>query len=119
VRDFGRLALPPLLVIFFASFPARIKWSPWFWLAFAPSFAVAAGRTALATGLLLPVMGDVLLPEALDTATAVLAVLGVLAAAGLSVRAYVSYRGDPLDAVRSNGWRWAPPRGLRRTSCCR
>jgi two-component system NtrC family sensor kinase len=95
VRDFGRLALPPLLVIFFASFPARIKWSPWFWLAFAPSFAVAAGRTALATGLLLPVMGDVLLPEALDTATAVLAVLGVLAAAGLSVRAYVSYRGDP------------------------
>jgi two-component system NtrC family sensor kinase len=95
VRDFGRLALPPLLVVFFASFPARLKWSHWFWLAFVPSAAVAAGRTALATGWLPPMVGDVLLPEALDTATAVLAVLGVLAAAALSVQAYVSYRSDP------------------------
>lgn len=95
VRDFGRLALPPLLVVFFASFPARIEWSSWLWLAFVPSAAVAAGRTALATGWLPPVVGDILLPEALDTATAVLAVLGVLGAAALSVRAYVSHRSDP------------------------
>jgi two-component system NtrC family sensor kinase len=95
IRDFGRLALPPLLVVFFASFPARIKSLSWLWLAFVPSLAVAAGRTALAIGLLPPVVGDVLLPETLDGATAVLAVLGVLAAAALSVRAYVSYRSDP------------------------
>ncbi|MBZ5587721.1 MAG: GAF domain-containing protein [Acidobacteriia bacterium] len=95
IRDFGRLALPPLLALFFASFPAPIKRFSWFWLAFVPSVAVAAGRTALAGGLLPPVLGDVLLPEALDTATAVLAVLGVVAAAALSVRAYISYKSDP------------------------
>ena len=95
VRDFGRLALPPLLIAFFASFPARIKHFSWLWAAFLPSSAVAAGRTALAAGLLPPVVGDVLLPEAFDTATAVLAVLGVLAAAALSIRAYVSHRADP------------------------
>ncbi len=95
IRDFGRLALPPLLVVFFVSFPARIKSAAWLWLAFLPSAAVAALRTALATGWIPPVVGDVLLPETLDGATAVLAVLGVLAAAALSVRAYVSYRRDP------------------------
>ena len=95
VRDFGRLALPPLLVVFFASFPARIKHFSWLWMAFLPSVGLAAARTALATGWLPPVVGDVLLPEALDTATAILAVLGVLAAAALSVRSYISYRTDP------------------------
>ena len=95
IRDFGRLALPPLLVAFFASFPAPIKRFSWLWVTFIPSLAVAAARTALAAGLLPPVVADVLLPEALDTATAVLAVLGVVAAAALSVRAYVSHRGDP------------------------
>ena len=95
VRDFGRLALPPLLVVFFASFPAPIRRFSWLWLTFAPSVAVAAGRTALAAGLLPPVLGDVLLPEAFDSATAVLAVLGVVAAAALSVRAYVIYKTDP------------------------
>jgi two-component system NtrC family sensor kinase len=95
VRDFGRLALPPLLIAFFASFPTRTKHFSWLWVASLPSAAVAAGRTALAAGLLPPVVGDVLLPEAFDTATAVLAVLGVLAAAALSIRAYVSHRADP------------------------
>jgi two-component system NtrC family sensor kinase len=95
VRDFGRLALPPLLVVFFASFPARAAPSGWLWLVFLPSLAVAAARTALATGLLPPVTGEVFLPETLDGATAVLAVLGVIAAAALSVRSYISYRRDP------------------------
>ncbi|HVN76617.1 MAG TPA: ATP-binding protein [Thermoanaerobaculaceae bacterium] len=95
IRDFGRLALPPLLVVFFASFPARIRRFSWLWLAFVPSLAVAAGKTALAAGLLPPVVGDVMLPDAFDTATAVLAIVGVVAAAGLSVRTYVSYRSDP------------------------
>jgi signal transduction histidine kinase len=95
IRDFGRLALPPLLVLFFASFPARVKSLRWLWLAFLPSAAVAAARTALAIGWVPPVVGDLLLPETLDGATALLAVLGVLAAAALSVRAYVSHRRDP------------------------
>ncbi len=95
IRDFGRLALPPLLVVFFASFPARIKRFSWLWAAFIPSFGVAAARTGLATGLLPPVVADVLVAEALDGATAVLAVLGVLAAAAFSVRAFVLYRSDP------------------------
>jgi two-component system NtrC family sensor kinase len=95
IRDFGRLALPPLLVVFFASFPARIKRFSWLWAAFIPSFAVAALRTGLATGLVPPVVGDVLVADELDGATAVLAVLGVLAAAALSVRTYVSNRSDP------------------------
>jgi two-component system NtrC family sensor kinase len=95
IRDFGRLALPPLLVLFFASFPARIKSLKWIWVAFVPSAAVAAARTALAIGWVPPVVGDVLIPETLDGATALLAVLAVLVAAALSVRAYVSYRRDP------------------------
>ena len=95
IRDFGRLALPPLLVVFFASFPARIKRFSWLWAAFIPSVAVAALRTGLATGFIPPVAGDVLVADALDRATAVLAVLGVLAAAALSVRTYVSNRSDP------------------------
>ena len=96
IRDFGRLALPPLLALFFASFPKPIKRFAWLWLAFVPSAAVAAGRTALASGVLPPVLADVLLPDAFDTATAVLAVLGVVAAAALSVRAFISTRGDPM-----------------------
>jgi signal transduction histidine kinase len=95
LRDFGRLGLPPLLVVFFAGFPARARPLSWLWLAFLPSAAVAAGRVGLATGWLSPVTGNVLLPEALDNATVVLAILGVLAAAALSVRAYVSHRTDP------------------------
>ena len=95
VRDFGRLALPPLLVVFFAGFPARPRPIAWLWLVFLPSVAVGAARTGLATGLISPVVGEVLLPEALDSLTAVLAVVGVLAAAALSIRSYVSYRADP------------------------
>ncbi|MFI5167841.1 MAG: ATP-binding protein [Thermoanaerobaculales bacterium] len=95
VRDLGRLALPPLLVVFFASFPARIKPISWLWLVLLPSLAVGIARTGLATGLLSPIAGEVLLPEALDSATAVLAVLGVVAAAALSFRSYISYRRDP------------------------
>ena len=34
IRDFGRLALPPFLVVFFASFPAPIKRFSWLWVTF-------------------------------------------------------------------------------------
>ena len=95
IRDFGRLALPPLLVIFFASFPERIKRFAWLWLAVVPSALVGAARTGLATGLIPPMLGEVLVADALDHATATLAVLGVLVAAALSVRTYVANRGDP------------------------
>ncbi len=95
VRDFGRLALPPLLVVFFASFPDRIRRFSWLWAAAVPSLVVASLRTGLATGLIPPVVGDVLVADALDHATAALAVLGVLAAAALSVRTYITNRGDP------------------------
>jgi two-component system, NtrC family, sensor kinase len=95
VRDFGRLSLAPLLVVFFASFPAGTTISPWLWLVFAPSALVAGLKSALAIGFLPPVVGDLLLPEALDRATAVLAVVGVVTAIGLAVRAYVRHRSNP------------------------
>ncbi len=95
LRDFGRLALPPLLVSFFATFPGRTLGRTALLLTFLPSFLVASGRTVLASGLLPPVLGDVLLPEALDGATAILAVLGVLAAAGLGVHSFLASRHDP------------------------
>jgi two-component system, NtrC family, sensor kinase len=95
LRDFGRLALPPLLVVFFATFPFRVLASHWLMLAFVPSLLVAAARTFSAVGGLSPVVGDVVLPEALDAATAVLAFAGVAAAAGLAIKAYVVSRDDP------------------------
>jgi len=95
VRDFGRLALPPLLVIFFATFPHRVVPRFVLWLAFVPSALLAAGRTALAAGLLPPVTGSILLPDFLDGATAVLAVAAVLAAAGLGFWTYLKTRQDP------------------------
>ncbi|MEW6338799.1 MAG: ATP-binding protein [Acidobacteriota bacterium] len=95
MRDFGRLALPPLLVMFFSTFPRRTLRRGWQWLAFVPSLAVAAGRTALAAGWLDPVAGGVLVPEALDGATAVLAVLGVVASAALGFSSYLASRDDP------------------------
>lgn len=95
VRDFGRLALPPLLVVFFAGFPAGLSTPRRFYLAFLPSLGVAVGRTGVALGVLPPVLGDVELLEFFDRATAVLAVLGVAAAAMLAVVAYVRHRGDP------------------------
>lgn len=95
VRDFGRLALPPLLVVFFAGFPAGPSTPRWFSLAFLPSVGVAIGRTGVALGVLPPVLGNVELLEFLDSATAVLAVLGVAAAAVLAVVAYVRHRADP------------------------
>ena len=95
LRDFGRLALPPLLVVFFATFPFRVLASHWLMLAFVPSLLVAAARTFSAVGGLSPVVGDVIVPEALDAATAVLAFAGVAAAAGLAIKAYVVSRDDP------------------------
>ncbi|MFH1177602.1 MAG: ATP-binding protein [Acidobacteriota bacterium] len=95
LRDFGRLALPPLLVTFFATFPFRTLGSGWLSLAFLPSLTVALGRTGLSMGVLRPVVGDVLLPEALDAATALLAILGVVTAAGLGFRAFLASRHDP------------------------
>jgi len=95
MRDFGRLALPPLLVVFFATFPFRVLATHWLMLAFVPSLLVAAARTWSAVGGLSPVVGDILLTDALDGATAVLAVAGIVTAAGLGVRAYVVSRDDP------------------------
>lgn len=94
-RDFGRLALPPLLVVFFATFPQRVVPRLFLWLAFVPSITLAAGRTGLAAGLLPPVTGNVLLPEFLDGATAVLAVAGVMAAGALGIWTYTQTRHDP------------------------
>jgi two-component system NtrC family sensor kinase len=94
-RDLGRLALPPLLVVFFATFP-QVSAGPTFrLLAFAPSVVVGAGRTALAAGWLPPVVGNVLLPETLDIATVVLVMAGIAVAAVLGVRAYLRSRDDP------------------------
>lgn len=94
-RDFGRLALPPLLVVFFATFP-RVSAGRLFRLAaFLPSVLVAMGRAALAAGWLPPVVGNVLLPETLDLATIVLVVGGIVAAAVLGVRSYLGSRDDP------------------------
>jgi hypothetical protein len=95
LRDFGRLALPPLLVVFFATFPFRVLATRWLAVAFVPSLLVAGARTAFAVGGLRPVVGDILLPEALDAATAILAVAGVVFAAGLAITAYVESRDDP------------------------
>ncbi len=95
LRDFGRLALPPLLVVFFATFPFRVLATRWLMFAFVPSLLVAGARTWLAVGGLAPVVGDVLVPEALDAATAILAVAGVVLAAGLAITAYVETRDDP------------------------
>ena len=95
VRDFGRLALPVLLVTFFANFPSRSLRRGWLWLAFLPSVAVAGARMVLAAGVVSPVVGDILLPEALDRATAVLVFGGVVAAAAFAVRAYLLSRDDP------------------------
>jgi two-component system, NtrC family, sensor kinase len=95
VRDFGRLALPPLLVAFFAEFPTPALGTVWLWLTFLPSLAVAAGRAGLATGVVPPIVGDVFVPDFLQGATVVLAVLGILAAAALGVWAYLSNRDNP------------------------
>jgi two-component system, NtrC family, sensor kinase len=95
LRDFGRLALPPLLVVFFATFPQRTLSNLWLGFAFVPSLAIAAGRTALAGGLLPPVVGNVLLPETLEALSAVLVVAGVVAAVALGVRGYLRSRSDP------------------------
>lgn len=95
VRDFGRLALPPLLVVFFAGFPAGLVTPRWFSLAFLPSVGVAIGRTGMTLGLLPPVVGNVLLFEFLDRVSVLLAFLGVGAAAALAVVAYVRHRANP------------------------
>lgn len=95
VRDFGRLALPPLLVAFFAEFPTPVLRSFWLWLAFVPSLAVAAGRTGLTMGALPPIVGDVFVPDFLQRATVVLAIAGVVGAAVLGIWAYVSNRDNP------------------------
>ena len=67
----------------------------WLVSAFVPSVIVGVARAALTVGWFRPVVGQLLLPEALDTAAAVLAVLGVVAAAALALRSYFSSRHDP------------------------
>ena len=95
LRDFGRLALPALLVVFFATFPQRTLTNFWLALAFIPSLTIAAGRTALAIGALPPVVGNVLLPEMLEGLSALLIIAGVVAASALAIHAYLRSRGDP------------------------
>jgi len=94
-RDLGRLALPPLLVTFFATFPSQTLAWPWQLAAFLPSLAVGLARVGLAAGLLPPVVGNVLLPEALDGVTVLLVVAGVVGAALLGTGSYVRSRDDP------------------------
>ncbi len=95
VRDLGRLALPPLLVTFFATFPSQTLAWPWQLAAFVPSLAVGLARVGLAAGVLPPVAGNVLLPEALDGVTVLLVVAGVVGAALLGAGSYVRSRNDP------------------------
>lgn len=95
IRDLGRLALPPLLVTFFATFPSRALAWPWQVLAFLPSLAVGLARAGLAAGVLPPVAGNLLLPEALDGLTVVLVIVGVVAAALLAATSYLRSRDDP------------------------
>lgn len=95
VRDLGRLALPPLLVTFFATFPSQTLAWPWQLAAFLPSLAVGLARVGLAAGLLPPVVNNVLLPEALDGVTVLLVIAGVVAAALLGAGSYVRSRNDP------------------------
>lgn len=95
VRDLGRLALPPLLVTFFATFPSHALAWPWQVVAFLPSLAVGLARVGLAAGVLPPVVGNVLLPEALDGVTVLLVIVGVVAAALLGAGSYVRSRDDP------------------------
>ncbi len=95
LRDFGRLALPPLLVMFFATFPQRTLSNVWLTVAFVPSVLVGLGRTALAMGWLPPVVGNVLLPDTLDGLNALLVIAGVAAAMILGIRSYLRSRSDP------------------------
>ena len=95
IRDFGRLALPPLLALFFASFPIEVRLGAWRIAVFIPSCLVAVARTAMALGFLSPVFGGVMVAESLDRTTVALVVAGIVAAAGLGVRSYIANRGDP------------------------
>lgn len=95
VRDFGRLFLPPLLVLFFGLFPvvalnrrARVA-------VFVPSLLVAGAKLLQSAGILPPVVGDVVVPDALDQLMALLVVTGVVAAAAVAVRVYRRARPDP------------------------
>lgn len=95
IRDLGRLALPPLLFTFFATFPSRTLAWHWQLVAFLPSMAVGLTRVGLAAGALPPVLGNVLLPEALDNVTVLLVIVGVVVAALLATSSYMRSRDDP------------------------
>ena len=119
VRDFGRLALPPLLVVFFAGFPAGLVTPRWFSLAFLPSVGVALGRTGMTLGLLPPVLGNVLLFEFLDRISVLWRSWGwprpprsrwsPTCATATTRRAAARWSGSPS----------APPPGSHPTCCCR
>lgn len=95
VRDLGRLFLPPLLVLFFGLFPVVVL-RPWVRVAlFVPSALVAGSKVSLALGLLPPVFGNVVLPDFLDQATALLVVVGVVAAGLVAAQVYPRLRSDP------------------------
>lgn len=94
-RDLGRLFLPPLLVLFFGLFPVVVL-RPWARLAlFVPSALVAGGKVFLALGFLPPVFGNVVVPDFLDQATALLVVVGVVVAGFVAGKVYPRLRSDP------------------------
>lgn len=95
VRDFGRLFLPPLLVLFFGLFPVVVLSPRARVLVFLPSLALAAAKGLQSVGVLPPVVGDVVLPDALDQLMAVLVVTGVVAAVAVAVKVYTRARSDP------------------------
>lgn len=95
VRDFGRLFLPPLLVLFFGLFPVVVL-SPRVRVAvFAPSLLLAAAKFLQSAGFLPPVAGGIVIPDALDQLMAVLVVTGVVAAVVVAVKVYTRARSDP------------------------
>ncbi|MGC8915651.1 MAG: ATP-binding protein [Thermoanaerobaculum sp.] len=95
VRDFGRLFLPPLLVLFFGLFPVVALGPKARVAVFVPSLVVAFAKVLLSLGLLPPVAGGVVVADSLDQLMALLVVLGVAAAVAVAVRVYSRARPDP------------------------
>lgn len=95
VRDLGRLFLPPLLVLFFGLFPVVVLSRGWRVGLFVPSLLVGAAKLLLFLGLVPPVVGPVVVADALDQLTAALVVSGVALAGLVAVRVYARARPDP------------------------
>ncbi len=95
VRDLGRLFLPPLLVLFFGLFPVVVLSRWWCVRLFVPSLLVGAAKLLLFLGLVPPVVGPVVVADALDQLTAVLVVSGVALAGLVAGKVYARARPDP------------------------